>query len=137
MTRRQLICGCLIALSASIACGRSPGSGPLKELQRTKSGDLDIVLLSDDEGVRQGKDTFVLEFRRGSDLVDVGTVKVNATMVMAGMAPMMGSVFIERGDAPGRYKADTDLGMSGGWQLKLEWDGPAGKGGASFNATVD
>ncbi|HEX5111102.1 MAG TPA: FixH family protein [Vicinamibacterales bacterium] len=136
MTRRQLICGCLIALSASIACGRSPGSGPLKELQRTKSGDLDIVLLSDDEGVRQGKDTFVLEFRRGSDLVDVGTVKVNATMVMAGMAPMIGGSEVKPGDAKGRYTVSSDLSMAGSWRLAIEWEGPAGKGSASLPATI-
>jgi hypothetical protein len=53
------------------------------------------------------------------------------------MPPMLGSVFLERGDVPGRYKAETDLGMSGGWQLKIEWDGPAGKGSASLQATAE
>jgi hypothetical protein len=58
-------------------------------------------------------------------------------MIMAGMPPMLGSVFLERGDVPGRYKADTDLSMSGGWQLKLEWDGPAGKGSTTMQATAE
>jgi hypothetical protein len=27
--------------------------------------------------------------------------------------------------------------MSGGWQLKIDWDGPAGKGNASLQATAE
>ena len=119
------------------ACGDKPAGSALIELQRVRSGDLDVVLLSSDGALTHGKDVFTLEFRRGDTLVDVGTVKAGASMVMAGMAPMLGSVFLERGDAPGRYTAQTDLGMSGGWQLKLEWDGPAGKGSASLTATAE
>ena len=86
-----------------------------------------------------GKDALTIEFRRasGGDLVDVGTVKAGATMPMAGMAPMLGSIFVEPTGTPGRYTADTELSMAGGWQLKLEWDGPAGRGSATFNAVAD
>ena len=118
------------------ACGKPAGSDQI-ELQRVHSGDLDVVLLSNDGALTHGKDAFTLEFRRGDTLVDVGTVKAGASMVMAGMPTMLGSVFLERGDVPGRYTAETDLGMSGGWQLKIEWDGPAGKGNASLQATAE
>ena len=118
------------------ACGKPAGSDQI-ELQRVHSGDLDVVLLSNDGALTHGKDAFTLEFRRGETLVDVGTVKAGASMVMAGMAPMLGSVFLERGDVPGRYKAETDLTMSGGWQLKIDWDGPAGKGSATLQATAE
>lgn len=50
---------------------------------------------------------------------------------------MLGSVFLQRADAPGRYTAETDLGMSGGWQLKLEWDRLAGPGTATMQVTTD
>lgn len=127
----------LAAVIASTACGRNTAGSDLIELQRQHAGDLDVVLLSDDGSLTHGKDAFTVEFRRGDTLVDVGTVKAGATMVMAGMAPMMGSVFLEKGDVPGRYKAETDLGMSGGWQLKIEWDGPSGRGTATFAATAE
>jgi hypothetical protein len=130
---------CLVAVFAlaSASCrGNSSGSDQI-ELQRVHSGDLDVVLLSSDGALTHGKDAFTLEFRRGDTLVDVGTVKAGASMVMAGMAPMLGSVFLERGDVPGRYKAETDLGMSGGWRLKLEWDGPAGRGSTTLQATAE
>jgi YtkA-like protein len=125
-----------IALASASCRGNTSGSDQI-ELQRVHSGDLDVVLLSSDGALTHGKDAFTLEFRRGDNLVDVGTVKAGAAMVMAGMPPMLGSVFLERGDVPGRYQAQTDLGMSGGWQLKLEWDGPAGKGNVSFQATAE
>ena len=119
------------------ACRGPAGDSDLIELQRTHAGDLDVVLLSDDGALTHGKDGLIVEFRRGDTLVDVGTVKGVATMPMKGLAPMLGSVFLERGDAPGRYKAETDLSMSGGWELKIEWDGPAGKGIASLQATAE
>ena len=127
--------GFLTALAT--ACSGSSKEADQIELHRVKSGDLDVVLLSSDGSITHGADVFTIEFRRGESLVDVGNVKAAATMPMAGMPPMMGSVFLERGEAPGRYRADTDLSMSGGWNLKIEWDGPAGKGNASFNATID
>jgi hypothetical protein len=122
---------------ATLACGGNSAGSDLIEVQRVHTGDLDVVLLSNDGSLTHGKDAFTLEFRRGEKLVDVGTVKAGASMVMAGMAPMLGSVFLERADAPGRYKAETDLSMSGGWQLKLEWDGPAGKGSTTLQATAE
>jgi len=122
---------------ATAACGNQPAGSDQIELQRVHSGDIDVVVLSGDGALKHGKDTFTLEFRRGDSLVDVGTVKAGAAMVMAGMPPMLGSVFLERGDVPGRYKAETDLTMSGGWQLRIDWDGPAGKGSATLQATAE
>lgn len=127
-----------IALMSLVSCrGPATTDSDMIELQRVRSNGVDVVLLSTDGTLSHGKDTFIVEFRRGDALVDVGTVKAGATMPMAGLPDMLGSVFLGRGDVPGRYTADTDLGMSGGWQLKLEWDGPAGEGSASFQATVD
>src|SRR5918912_118049 len=85
---------CVAAWCAACGGGRSPAN--LKELERVQSGNLDVVLLSADESLTQGTDSFVLEFRNRSDqqLVDVGTVRVNATMSMPGMAPMLGTTSV-------------------------------------------
>ena len=107
------------------------------ELQRVHANGVDVVLLSSDGTLSHGKDTLTVEFRRGDDLVDVGAVKAGATMPMAGLPDMLGSVFLDRGDVPGRYVAETDLGMSGGWKLRLDWDGPVGRGTAAFDVTLD
>ena len=130
----------VVALAAAalvVACGGGGAGGSgLKEVQRVKSGDLAIVLLSDDGALNRGKDTFVIEFRKPDEsLIDAGTVTTTANMAMPGMT-MPGGVHTEPTDAPGRYRATGDFGMAGGWQMKIDWNGPAGKGSVSFDGTV-
>ena len=126
--------GLLIAVMSIVAgCG---GGATLTELQKVKSGTLDVVLLSPREALRHGKDDFVIEFKSpDGKLVDVGEVRGNASMPMSGM-PMFGSVTVQRGDVPGRYRADAEFSMAGTWRLTLDWDGPAGKGSVAFSGTV-
>ena len=128
----------LLAAAAAFACGGGTGKGSAQtELQRVKAGSLELVLLSGAPALAQGKGAFTLEFH-GADgaLVDVGTVRVAATMPMAGMPPMFGTVGIERTGTPGRYAATTDLGMASGWQMSLDWDGPGGRGSVRFQQMV-
>ena len=127
----------MVVLAAAVfatACGT--GSAELKEVQRVRSGDLNVVLLSEDGTLNRGKDAFVIEFRNaGGALVDVGTVKTGATMPMPGMT-MPASVRVDRSSVPGRYSANGDFGMAGGYQMKIEWSGPTGQGAVSFEGTV-
>ena len=106
------------------------------EVQRIKSGAVDIVLLSRDGALHQ-KDPFTIEFRSapGGDLLDVGVVRASATMPMPGM-PMFGSIEVRPTDVPGRYTAQGSLEMAGGWRIALEWEGPAGRGKVDFAGTV-
>jgi hypothetical protein len=128
----------ITVILAVVSCGnRVPEEPQLIELQRVRSGELDVILLSQDGSVTDGKDAVVVEFRRGDTLTDVGAVKGFASMPMAGLPDMMGSAFLEPSKEPGRYNAELDLSMSGGWQLKLEWDGPAGRGKASIPLTAE
>jgi len=109
----------------------------MKELQRTKASGLDLVLLAPADALPQGKGFALLEFHDTSgSLVDVGTVKVNATMAMAGMSPMIGGTDVKPTPAPGRYEISTDFSMAGSWQLAIEWDGPKGHGTARMPGTV-
>jgi len=125
----------LVTIACSI-CGCGGGSARLTELQHVKSGTLDIVLLSDHDALRHGKDRFVIEFRAaGGGLVDVGTVRASANMPMSGM-PMIGSVDVKKGDVAGRYQAEGDLSMAGTWRMTLEWDGPQGHGAVTFPSTA-
>ncbi|MEO8070533.1 MAG: FixH family protein [Acidobacteriota bacterium] len=129
----RAVCAC--AVVAAVACGRD-AAGPSHELQRTRAGDLDVVLLSSSDALQQGHDTAAIEFRRGADLVDVGAVRINAMMPMAGMAPMVGRADVQPTDRPGRYQVSTDLGMAGGWQLNIQWEGAAGRGSATLRASA-
>jgi YtkA-like protein len=125
---------CVVAACSS----PTPDRPPLKELQRTTAGDLEVVLLATNDALSLGKSQSTIEFQRRSDhhLVDVGAVKATATMPMEGTSPMQGSVFVNRTETPGRYMLDADLGMNGTWHLTVSWDGPAGQGAAAFPGTV-
>jgi len=118
------------------SCARN-STAELRELQRVESGGLNVVLLSEREGLRFGKDTFVIEFRSLStgSLVDVGNVSGSASMSMAG-TPMLGGLTLSRTDVAGRYAAASDLSMAGTWRVAVQWDGPAGQGSAAFSSAV-
>jgi hypothetical protein len=133
--RRSLIRTVIVLIFAATitACSGGQAAKPLKELQRAHSGSVDVVMLSDSDTLHQGKGTVVVEFRDGAGkLVDVGTVTVNATMTMPGMAPMFGDNAVKQTDTKGRYDVATDLGMAGTWRFTMAWNGPAGRGSVSM-----
>jgi len=105
-------------------------------VQRVPAGDLTIVVLSPTGTLRQGRNTFVIEFRSATgDLVDVGMVRASANMSMPGMV-MPGGLQIAPTAAPGRYQATAEFGMAGAWPMAIEWDGPAGRGAVNFEGAV-
>jgi hypothetical protein len=106
-------------------------------LQTVRSGDLVITLSNPSGQLRTGGNSFRIEFRSTQThaLVDVGTVRLDAAMAMPGMA-MTGTVSVIPAAQPGVYEASGDFGMSGSWQMTLEWNGPAGRGSAAFDGRV-
>jgi hypothetical protein len=126
-----------IVMTLVAACGGGDTGIPLKEVQRVKAGALNVVLLSPGDAIKQGKGSFVLEFRDAAGaLVDVGAVKVGASMPMTGMAPMFGDCVVKPSTSKGRYDVSSDLGMAGTWRLQITWDGPAGNGSAFLAGSV-
>ena len=122
----------LLILAAAVDCGRVN----LTEVQKVKSGMLDVVLLSPRDGLRHGSDSFVIEFRSASgELTDVGTVRASASMAMSG-TPMMGTINVARTDVAGRYAATSEFSMAGTWRMTIQWDGPAGPGSVTFPGSV-
>ena len=126
---------------AAICCavvvgGCGGGATKLTELQRVKSGQLDVVLLSAHEALRHGQDSFVIEFRSADGaLVDAGEVKGSSTMGMAG-TPMFGSIDVKRTETPGRYAADAKFDMAGTWRTTVQWQGSAAPGSVTFSGVV-
>ena len=118
-------------------CRTAGDTANMAEVQRLKSGALNVVVLSPHQALRHGKDSFTVEFRSASDgsLVDVGNVLASANMPMPGM-PMFGSFAVQRTTTPGRYAVTSDLGMAGSWRMKIEWDGPKDPGSVSFTGSV-
>src|SRR5512139_1165498 len=137
MNRRTACAVLMTTWSLAVQGCSGGGQERLTELQRARSGDLEIVLLARGDSLTHGRDKAVLEFRTGADrhLVDVGAVKASASMPMAGMAPMVGTVTISPSET-GRYQLETETGMAGTWRLAVEWDGPMGHGNVTLSSTV-
>lgn len=126
----------MIGLWIAIVAAGCGGAETLKELHRSRSGSLDVVVLSPRDTLKHGKDDFVVEFRAADgQLVDVGDVRASANMPMPGM-PMFSSLVVKRSEVPGRYRVDGDFSMVGTWRLTVEWDGPRGKGMVTFSGSV-
>ena len=96
-----------------------------------------MITLSNPAGrLAQGRNAFQLEFRSTAGaLVDVGTVRLAASMTMPGMV-MSSPVTVTPAGRAGVYDVTAELGMSGSWQMNLEWNGPAGSGSANFEGNV-
>ena len=110
----------------------------LKPIATQKTKDLVMTLLSDSGQWTQGKNTFVLEFRSAAtkEPVDVGTVTLNTTMPMPGMAPMVAGATLTPDKGPGRYLGTISFPDSGTRQVTVTWDGPAWKGSTRFSVPV-
>jgi hypothetical protein len=119
--------------SGSHEDGRAPAAG--QTVRTLRADALEIVLLSATGQLKQGRNTFTIEFRSGGRLVDVGTVRASANMPMPGMV-MPAGLRLARSGVPGRYVATAEFGMAGAWQMAIEWDGPAGRGSLNFEGAV-
>ena len=127
-------CLCLVLLNA---CNSTPPTAA-KEIQTERTKDLAISLVSEKGELAMGKNQFIVAFRSAAsnEPVDVGSVTVSSAMAMPGMAPMTAPIELEPAGAKGQYTAKGDFAMSGAWRFEVRWDGPAGKGSASFNTNV-
>ncbi|MEP6961683.1 MAG: FixH family protein [Acidobacteriota bacterium] len=128
----------VLALGALVlgAC-KSNAVAETKEIQTQRTKDLTIVLLNEKGELTMGQNRFVIAFRSSSDNkpVDAGTVTVGSSMAMPGMA-MTAPVELEPAGTTGQYIAKSDFAMSGAWKFEVRWDGPVGRGSASFNTNV-
>jgi hypothetical protein len=117
--------------------GKAAWSAELTTIQTQKTKDAVITLKSETGQWKPGKNTFVLEFASPSGQpLDAGKVGLNASMGMPGMAPMVTGATLSPDKAPGRYLGTIDFPDRGTRQVTVTWDGPAGKGSATFSVPV-
>lgn len=136
MKRLTLCLGFAILLLPSACNNTSPAAA--KEIQTERTRDLAISLLNEKGELAMGKNRFIVAFRSSatSQPVDAGTVTVGSSMAMPGMAPMTAPIELEPAGATGQYVAKGEFAMSGAWKFEVRWEGPAGKGSATFNTNV-
>lgn len=88
--------------------------------------------------LKQGEQDVMLAFKESSGKpVDVGAVSLNFHMpAMGGMSAMNEAATLTTTSTPGVYNGKVNIAMAGEWQGQLAFEGPAGKGKATFSATA-
>jgi hypothetical protein len=95
--------------------------------------DLTVKVFGD---LRNRESDLLLEFRNNSgDLVEVGAVRFDLNMDMAGMN-MRDAGRIQATGTPGQYRVKTTPGMAGDWRANISYDGPHGRSATTVLLSV-
>jgi hypothetical protein len=135
--KRMIVVMAVVGVLVGAGFGTMSWSAELTTIQTQKTKDAVITLKSETGQWKAGKNTFVLEFTSPSGQpLDAGKVALSTSMGMPGMAPMVTGATVSPDKAPGRYVGTIDFPDRGTRQVTVTWDGPAGKGSATFSVPV-
>lgn len=128
----------LLAIAA--ACGTKNGSTTQtgKPIATVTVNNLTATLSNSRGQLKQGDQEVMLAFTDSSNKpVDVGAVSLNFHMpAMGSMAAMNDAVTFTTTGTPGVYSGKVNISMAGEWQGQLAYEGPAGKGKATFSVSA-
>lgn len=117
-----------------VACGsKTTESG--KVIKSASAGNnLNVSLATSDGVLKHGNTEFTLSFTDAAGKpVEVGAVAVNFHMPQMGtMAEMNDAATFTTTNTPGVYRGRANIESAGEWQVKLTYEGPAGRGGTTF-----
>jgi hypothetical protein len=135
--KRPIIVMAVVGALVGAGFGTTACGAELKPIQTQKTKDAVITLKSESGQWKPGKNTFVLEVTSLSGQpLDAGKVTLSTSMGMPGMAPMVAGATLTPDKAPGLYLGTIDFPDRGTRQVTVTWDGPAGKGSATFSVPV-
>lgn len=123
----------------ALACGSKNSANTGKTLKSASAGNNLTVALSTSDGVlKHGNTEFMLTFTDSSGKpVDVGAVALTFHMAQMGtMAEMNDATTFTTTDTPGVYRGKANIEVAGEWQIRITYDGPAGRGNPSFSVTA-
>ena len=130
----------LIAVAAlAIACGSRSAPASDKVIKSAPAGNnLTVALATGDGVLKHGNTEFTLTFSDSSGKpVDVGAVALTFHMPQMGsMAEMNDAASFTTTETPGVYRGKANIEVSGEWQARITYDGPKGRGQASFPVTA-
>lgn len=137
--KKLMITISLVVLTVfALACG-SNDVADSKVIKSASAGNNLTVSLATSDGVLKKGDTgFTLTFKDPSGKpVDVGAVALTFHMPQMGtMAEMNAASIFTTTETPGVYRGRANIEMTGEWQVKITYEGPAGRGQASFPITA-
>ena len=129
----------LISLAVSVAACGSKTADAGKVIKSVSAGNnLTVALATNDGVLKHGNSEFTLTFTDSSGQpVDVGAVALNFHMPQMGsMAAMNNAAKFTTTETPGVYRGNANIEMAGEWQAQITYDGPKGRGQASFPVTA-
>ena len=140
MKKTSIISTAFALLVIAAACGTKNGSSTQtgKPIATVTVNNLTATLSNVTGQLKQGDQELTLAFTDSSGKpVDVGAVSLNFHMpAMGGMAAMNEAVTFTTTGTPGVYNGKVNIAMAGEWQGQLAYEGPAGKGKATFSVTA-
>jgi len=131
-----------VVLLIAAACGSktgTDGSVPTgKVIKAVPVGNLTATLSNDSGVLKHGNQEFTIAFTDASGkLVDAGAMSLNFHMDQMGtMAAMNDSATFTTTSTPGVVRGKVNIEGGGEWQGQLAYEGPAGKGKATFSVPV-
>ena len=130
----------LIATAALIfACGPKNTATSGKVIKTAPAGNnLTVALATSDGTLKHGNSEFTLTFSDSAGKpVDVGAVALTFHMAQMGtMAEMNETATFTTTNTPGVYSGRANIEVAGEWQVRITYDGPAGRGNATFPVTA-
>jgi nitrogen fixation protein FixH len=129
----------LIGLATLVAACGSKTTDTGKVIKSAPAGNnLTVALATSDGVLKHGNSEFTLTFTDSSGKpVDVGAVALTFHMPQMGtMAEMNDAATFTTTDTPGVYRGKADIEVAGEWQVRITYDGPKGRGQASFPVTA-
>ena len=131
-----------VVLVIATACGsksQSDRSVPTgKVIKTVPVGNLTATLSNDSGVLKRGNQELTISFADASGkLVDPGAISLNFHMDQMGtMAAMNDSATFATTNTPGVVRGKVNIEVGGEWQGQLAYEGPAGKGKATFSVPV-
>ena len=128
----------LIGLAVFVAACGSKTTDTGKVIKSAPAGDLTVALATSDGVLKHGNTEFMLTFSDSSGKpVDVGAVALTFHMPQMGsMAAMNDAATFTTTETAGVYRGKANIEMAGEWQAQITYDGPKGRGQASFPVTA-
>jgi YtkA-like protein len=123
------------ALLIISACSPKGDVAPIgKVIKSAPVGNLSVTLSNDSGVLKHGNQEFIVTFTDSAGKpVDVGAVALTFHMPQMGsMQEMNYATTFTTTNSPGVYRGKADIEVAGEWQAQIAYEGPAGKGKASF-----
>jgi ABC-type glycerol-3-phosphate transport system substrate-binding protein len=140
MKKPLLIITIVAVLLVIAACGSKTANTVSTDtpIKAVKVDSLTATLSNSTGQLKQGDQEVTLAFTDSAGKpVDVGAVSLSFHMPqMGGMAAMTDGVTFTTTDTPGVYRGKVNIEVVGEWQGQLAYEGPAGKGKATFSVTA-